>query len=45
MQRSNLTVETGALAQHIDFEGKRAVGLTYRKGTALRSVRAKREVV
>ena len=45
MQRSNLTVETGALAQHIDFEGKRAVGLTYRKGSALRSVRAKREVL
>jgi choline dehydrogenase len=45
LQRANLTVETGALAQHVDFEGKRAIGLTYRKGNELRSVRAKREVL
>ena len=45
LQRSNLKVETGALAQRIDFEGKRAVGLTYRKGAKLVSVRANREVL
>jgi choline dehydrogenase len=43
--RSNLNVETGALAQHIDFDGMRAVGLTYRKGGELKTARAKREVL
>ena len=45
LTRSNLTVETGALAQRVDFEGKRAVGLTYRKGNEMKSARATREVL
>jgi choline dehydrogenase len=45
MQRSNLRVETGALAQRITFEGTRATGVTYRKGDALHTVRARREVL
>jgi choline dehydrogenase len=45
MQRANLHVATGALAQRIVFEGKRAVGLTYRKGNELHTVRARREVL
>jgi choline dehydrogenase len=45
MTRSNLKVETGALAQRIVFEGKRAVGLTYKKDGQLHTARVKREVV
>jgi choline dehydrogenase len=45
MERANLRVETGALAQQVVFEGKRAVGLTYRKGSELVTVRARREVL
>ena len=45
MTRANLCVETGALAQQIIFEGRRAVGLTYRKGGELHTVRARREVL
>jgi len=45
MQRSNLTVATGALAQRIVFDGKRAVGLTYRKGGELVTARVRKEVL
>jgi choline dehydrogenase len=45
MKRPNLTVESGALAQRVVFEGKRAVGLVYRKGTEERTVCARREVL
>jgi choline dehydrogenase len=45
LRRPNLSVETGALAQRIDFEGRRAVGLTYRKGGELKTARARREVL
>jgi len=45
MRRANLRVETGALAQRIVFEGRRAVGLTYRKGNELVTVRARREIL
>jgi choline dehydrogenase len=44
-RRPNLSVETGALAQRIEFEGRRAVGLTWRKGGELKMARAKREVL
>jgi len=43
--RANLTVETGALAQRVELEGKRAVGVTYKKGEQLITARARREVI
>lgn len=48
MKRQNLTVRTGAHATGLIFEGKRAVGVRYRKGGrggALTEVRARREVI
>lgn len=45
MKRSNLVVESGALAQRVLIEGRRAVGLVYRKGGEERTVRARREVL
>ncbi|ERS91685.1 MULTISPECIES: choline dehydrogenase [unclassified Halomonas] len=44
-QRANLTIETRAITDVIEFEGKRAVGVHYKhKGQAQR-VRARREVL
>ena len=43
--RPNLTVETGAHATGIVFEGRRAAGVRYRAGGAERSVHAAREVL
>ena len=43
--RANLRVETQAHATSIIFEGKRAVGVKYRKGNELREIRARREVI
>ena len=43
--RANLRVETGAHATRILFEGKRAVGVEYRQGKALKQIRARREVI
>ena len=45
MSRPNLTVETGALTQRVLLEGRRAVGLVYRKSGQEISVRARREVL
>jgi choline dehydrogenase len=45
MGRKNLHVETSALAQRILFEGRRAVGLEYRKEGGLRTARARREIL
>jgi len=45
MRRRNLTVRTHALATGILFEGRRAVGLRYRRGGTLHEVRARREVL
>lgn len=45
MKRPNLKVETSALAQRIELEGKRVVGITYRKGSELHTVRVRREVL
>ena len=48
MNRANLRVETNALASKVLFEGKRAVGVRYRKGgrngTPM-EVRARKEVI
>ncbi len=43
--RAHLRVETGARATRILFEGRRAVGVEYRQGGTLRTVRAAREVL
>jgi choline dehydrogenase len=43
--RSNLDVETTALAQRILFEGRRARAVEYRQGGALRTARARKEIL
>ena len=45
MGRPNLTVLTGAHATRILFQGKRATGVTYRKGREDKKVEARREVI
>jgi choline dehydrogenase len=45
MGRKNLTVITGALTTRIDFEGTRAVGVTYRKNGTDCTLRARRSVI
>jgi choline dehydrogenase len=43
--RRNLIVVTGAAAERILLEGRRATGIQFRHGGALRSIRAAREVI
>jgi choline dehydrogenase len=43
--RSNLHIETSALAQRIVFEGKRARAVEYKQNGALRIARARKEVL
>jgi len=43
--RPNLKVETGATADRVIFEGKRAVGMAYRVGDEVRQASAAREVI
>jgi len=45
MQRPNLRVVTGALTERIDFDGRRATGVTFRHNGGLVSARAGREVI
>ena len=45
MERGNLTVETHALATRILFEGYRATGVEYRRGSETRTVHVGREVL
>ncbi len=45
MDRTNLTVRTHALATRILFDGRRAVGVRYRRGEALHDVLVRREVI
>ena len=45
MSRHNLEVRTSALATRVLFEQGRAVGVEYRRGGTLRTVRARREVI
>lgn len=45
MDRKNLTVQTGALAHRIVFEGNRAVGVDYSVGSERKIVRADQEVL
>jgi choline dehydrogenase len=43
--RPNLSIVTGAQAQHLLFESGRTVGLRYLQGHAVREARAQREVI
>jgi choline dehydrogenase len=43
--RKNLQVETSALAQRIVFEGRRAAAVEYRREGALRTARARKEIL
>jgi choline dehydrogenase len=43
--RSNLRIETNALAGKLVFEGRRAVGITYRQGGELKMARCRAEVL
>ncbi|OUS37796.1 glucose-methanol-choline oxidoreductase [Rhodobacterales bacterium 56_14_T64] len=45
MNRPNLTVITKAHATHILFDGKRAIGVAYRKGHRDKQVHARQEVI
>lgn len=45
MDRSNLTIETGAQAARVLFENRRATGIEYSQGGKKISVRASREVL
>jgi choline dehydrogenase len=45
MGRSNLHVETSALAQRIVFDGRRADAVVYRREGALRTARARKEIL
>ncbi len=44
-KRANLTVETGAFANRVLFEGRRAVGVEYQLGDETRVARPKGEVI
>src|SRR5260221_6479391 len=43
--RNNLHVETSALAQRIQFDGRRAAAVEYRKEGSLRTARARKEIL
>jgi choline dehydrogenase len=45
LRRPNLQVVTEALATRVIFDGRKAVGVEYRRAGALREVRARREVI
>jgi choline dehydrogenase len=45
MRRSNLAVRTHVLVNRVLFEGRRAVGVSYKRGGETVSVRARREVI
>lgn len=44
-KRQNLQVETGCHVTRILFEGKRAVGVEYRQGDQIKTLKARREVL
>jgi choline dehydrogenase len=45
MSRANLRVETGCLAERVEFDGWRTTGVTWRQNGASRTAQAKREVI
>jgi len=44
-QRANLQIVTNALSEKIVVEGRRAVAVAYRQGGALKTARARREII
>lgn len=44
-KRDNLTILTGAMVHRVLFEGKKAVGVAYKKGRTLHKAEASREVI
>lgn len=44
-QRDNLTIMTGAQTEHIEFEDKKAVGVSFRRGREQHFVKAKQEII
>ena len=45
LNRSNLRLETGCMVERLNFEGRRAVGVRWCQNGALKSARARREVI
>ena len=45
LERPNLSLQVKVLVQRIEFEGKRAIGVTYIKDGRRRTIRAEREVI
>ncbi|WP_417675601.1 choline dehydrogenase [Roseibium sp.] len=45
LKRRNVTLMTGTLARRILFDGKRATGVEYQKGTTVGTVTCRREVI
>jgi choline dehydrogenase-like flavoprotein len=45
LKRANLRLETGCLVEGLTFEGRRAVGVRWRQGGAMRSARCRGEIV
>ena len=44
-RRHNLRIETGALVEKVNFDGKRATGVNYKKGTKTVTANANKEVL
>ncbi|MGZ5827254.1 MAG: GMC family oxidoreductase [Xanthobacteraceae bacterium] len=45
LNRQNLRLETGCLVERVEFDGKRAVGVTWRQGGQQRRARCRGEVI
>ncbi|HZP78425.1 MAG TPA: GMC family oxidoreductase N-terminal domain-containing protein [Pseudolabrys sp.] len=45
LNRANLQLETGCLAEGVDFEGRRAIGVRWRQNGVSRSARCRGEVI
>jgi len=45
LNRQNLRLETGCLVEGVQFDGKRAVGVRFRQGSAMRVARCRGEVI
>jgi choline dehydrogenase len=45
LRRANLRLETGCLVEGVTFEGRRAVGVRWRQGGAMRSAHCRGEIV
>lgn len=45
LHRPNLRLETGVQVEKVTFDGKRATGLSFRRGGEMQEVRARREVI